>query len=347
MKSSVRTWLIAVYVMVFTMVLIGGITRLTGSGLSMVEWRPLMGALPPLSEAEWVRVFERYQLSPQYAQVNSWMELADFQKIFFWEYLHRLWGRLIGLVFFLPWVYFMARKRLSGAWARRTFIAFVLGGSQGLLGWFMVKSGLVDMPHVSHLRLAAHLSLAFFVGHYVLWLIYDLTWPDRGSKSKEPSAPSTRLTWAFIAVLSLQIVYGAFMAGTRAGFISSTWPDINGSMLPSEMGAMSPIAIDLIENLFTIHFIHRTLGYVVFALGLYLWRQSISGAKNQVQRQAGRLLAAICLTQVLLGIATVMMHVPTWVATLHQGGAYLLLTAAVALLHGASTTPAPALAPSR
>ena len=165
-RGPVFYWLVAVYLMIAAMVLIGGVTRLTGSGLSMVTWRPLMGTLPPLNEADWLAVFEQYKQSPQYLQVNDWMGLSDFKRIFFWEYVHRLFGRLIGLVFFIPWVWLAFRKHLRGRWAARSAVAFVLGGLQGLLGWYMVKSGLVDEPTVSHYRLAAHLSLAFFVGAF-------------------------------------------------------------------------------------------------------------------------------------------------------------------------------------
>ncbi|MEZ4463423.1 MAG: COX15/CtaA family protein [bacterium] len=174
---AVRAWLWVVWGMILTMVVVGGITRLTGSGLSMVEWRPLMGALPPLSEAEWLAVFEQYKQSPQYQQVNHWMTLGDFERIFFWEYFHRLLGRLIGVVVLVPGLWFLVRRRLRGKRAVQVLLAFVFGGLQGLLGWYMVKSGLVDVPAVSHYRLAAHLSLAFFVGCWILWILMGLRAP--------------------------------------------------------------------------------------------------------------------------------------------------------------------------
>ena len=324
-------WLWLTWAMIFVMVLIGGVTRLTGSGLSMVEWRPLMGALPPIGEAEWEAVFSQYQQTPQYTLVNGWMGLADFQRIFFWEYLHRLFGRLIGVVFLVPWIIFVVRGRLSGRLRRRTLLAFVFGGLQGALGWFMVKSGLVDVPAVSHYRLAAHLSLALFVGCYILWILLELR-PDQAPRA-EPRA--ARLAWVFVALLSLQIVYGAFMAGSRAGFMYSTWPDMNGAWVPDGLG---------LTNLIGVHFIHRTLGYVVaLAAFALVWR--LRGLGDTSARRRGRaLLGGLVVVQVGLGVATVLLNGWIWgghglhplhvaVATAHQGVGVLLLTSAVYTAH--------------
>ena len=237
-------WLMVVYAMVATMVLIGGITRLTGSGLSMVTWEPVMGLLPPTSDEAWRALFAQYQASPQFQQINHWMTLPDFKQIFFWEYVHRVFGRLIGLVFFFPWLVFTLRGMLRGRLALRAFVAFVLGGLQGLLGWYMVKSGLVDIPAVSHYRLAAHLSLAFFIGGYVLWLLLDL-------RDRQPRRPNTSLAsmgrW-FLGLTCLQIVFGAFMAGTRAGYLYQTFPDMNGVMVPQNWLDLSPIWVNFVEN---------------------------------------------------------------------------------------------------
>lgn len=336
--GSVLVWLVVVYAMIFAMVIIGGTTRLTGSGLSMVEWHPLMGALPPLDEASWQVVFEKYQQSPQYQKVNHWMTLADFKRIFFWEYLHRLSGRLIGLVFFVPFVVFKVRKQLWGSWSRRSFWAFVFGGLQGVLGWVMVKSGLVDVPAVSHYRLAAHLSLAFFVGGWVLWLILDIL---RARRSKddadglsEPTAKKlSRAVWSFIALLGVQIVYGAFMAGKRAGHVSATFPDMNGEWIPDAAFAMEPAWHNYLENPYGIHFIHRVLGWLTLAavvgLAALVWRSGCVGRP----RKTAQALLALTAVQFALGALTVVFHVPLSLAVTHQAGGFLLLSAALVAAH--------------
>ncbi|MCB9647739.1 MAG: COX15/CtaA family protein [Deltaproteobacteria bacterium] len=327
-----RIWLLVVFGMITAIVAVGGITRLTGSGLSMVEWRPLMGALPPLTEAEWTRVFTKYQASPQYQHVNDWMTLADFQRIFFWEWFHRLIGRLIGVAFFVPWLVFLLRGRLQGRLRLRTFVAFVLGGLQGLLGWFMVKSGLVDIPQVSHFRLAAHLSLAFTVASYVLWLWMDLRWPAN-TEPKDPGArPFARWLVPFVALVGLQIVYGAFMAGSRAGYLFATWPDMNGHYLP---GALLSAASDAswLSHPVLIHFLHRTLGYGVAVAALALF---LVGRRRVAAPRARRgLLLVLVATgaQVLLGILTVVLKVELVTAVVHQLGAFALLSVALFTLH--------------
>mgnify|MGYP002629052568 CR=1 FL=1 len=351
---AVRLWLLVVYAMIGAMVVIGGITRLTGSGLSMVEWHPLMGALPPLDQARWEAVFLRYQQTPQYAHVNSWMTLADFKQIFFWEYLHRLWGRLIGVVFFLPWLVFVVRRQLRGAVAWRAGGAFVLGGAQGLLGWFMVKSGLVNMPEVSHLRLAAHLSLAFVVAGWVQWLWMDLAWDtatsDASAAESTPTATrplSSSIRWGLVGLIGLQVVYGALMAGKRAGLIFATFPDMNGQWLPDGWANGASVGSALLNNPIAIHFMHRTLAWVVLvaalAVALVAWRRSVT----RRQRRLAVGLALVVSLQLILGAVTVLSHVNIWVATLHQGLALILLSVALAVAHtfrvdrtpSASSTP--------
>ena len=334
-RGPVFYWLLAVYGMIAAMVLIGGVTRLTGSGLSMVTWRPLMGALPPLGEADWQAVFEQYQQFPQYQRVNDWMTLADFKRIFFWEYLHRLFGRLIGVVFFIPWLWLILRKRLRGRWAARSFIAFVLGGLQGVLGWYMVKSGLVDIPAVSHFRLAAHLGLAFFVGGYVWWMLLDLR-PGEGSRT----APfGRRWGWAFLGLLVLQIVYGAFVAGTRAGFMYQTFPDMNGVMVPADWLSLEPAWRNFVANHDTINFVHRSLGWVVGFTGLALGVVSARRAETARQRLTAYAVAGCVLLQFALGVAAVVMAIPTALGAAHQLGAFVLLSAALAWLHAHRPPP--------
>ncbi|MEY3013814.1 MAG: hypothetical protein RIT45_2549 [Pseudomonadota bacterium] len=318
------------------MVVVGGITRLTGSGLSMVDWHPLMGALPPMSEDAWQAVFLRYQQSPQYAQVNHWMTLADFKQIFFWEYFHRLLGRLIGVAFFLPCLVFVLQRRLRGAVAVRAGVAFLLGGAQGLLGWFMVKSGLVDVPEVSHFRLAAHLSLAFFVAQWVQWLWMQLRWPRRtegeaaGAGAMASMQPAI---WGFVALLSLQIVYGAFMAGKRAGKIFATFPDMNGSLWPAGWHTGDSALHDLLHNPIAIHATHRTVAWLVAAAAIALAVVASRRAERARERRIARIFGALVVLQVALGAATVMTSVAIPWAVAHQGVALLLLSASTALAY--------------
>ena len=318
------------YGMVGLTVVVGGITRLTGSGLSMVVWQPLIGIVPPVGEAAWQHAFDLYKATPQYLQVNHWMGLADFKTIFFWEYVHRVLARSIGLVCFVPGVWLALRGKLRGRWARMAAAALVLGGLQGALGWAMVKSGLEDVPAVSHLRLAAHLSLAFFVGMWLLWIILDMTRPDLvGARATQAS----RRGWAVVALLAVQIVYGAFMAGTHAGYLYSTFPDMNGAWIGAGSFAMAPWWRNLLDNPSAIHTIHRWLGLVativvvVFALGARRQTRD-AGARRTLD-----LLAVIIVVQLALGALTVVMYVPIAIAVLHQAVAYLLMSAAVAAVH--------------
>ncbi len=325
----VRAWLTTVFVLIVVMTAIGGTTRLTGSGLSMVEWRPLMGALPPLSEAAWLETFARYQESPQYQQVNHWMTLADFQRIFFWEYVHRLMGRVVGVVVLLPWVVFLARGMLPHPLAWRTLGLFALGGVQGLMGWFMVRSGLVDVPRVSHLRLAAHLLLAFAIGAAVLWVRLSL----------EPPAPSARAVGragrvglgVLAAALVVQSAWGAFMAGLHAGWFASTFPDVNGSWLPTAFIGDAPLLESLIHNPAAVHATHRLLAWGVLALALALSVLLLRDGAPQVRRLA-LAIAATTLLQIALGAAVVVLSVPTSLAVAHQVLALLLLALVAATL---------------
>jgi heme a synthase len=328
-RSAIATWLLIVYAAIGIMVVVGGVTRLTGSGLSMVTWRPLMGFIPPLGEEAWQAVFAQYKESPQYLQVNDWMKISDFKTIFFWEYLHRLWGRAIGLIFFLPWCWFIFKGVLRGHLVVRTFIAFILGGLQGALGWYMVKSGLVDVPSVSHYRLAAHLSLALFVGMYVLWLVLDLR-PNSSQAVGKVSAP---LLWSFLAVLILQILYGAFMAGSRAGYMYQTFPDMNGAFIPPGFFHMDPWLPNLVANHDAIHFLHRTLGWVLTLLGTILVMGAYANAETVRQKRSALVFGGLLAAQFILGVLTVVLQVPVLVGAAHQIGAYFLLSITIWYLH--------------
>jgi len=327
-SAAVQTWLIVVYGMILMMTMLGGTTRLTGSGLSMVEWHPLMGIFPPMGESQWLTVFEQYKLSPQYKLVNTWMALSDFKRIFFWEYLHRIFGRCIGLAFFLPWVVFVVRKQLQGKLAYRTGLIFVLGGMQGLLGWYMVKSGLVNNPEVSHYRLAAHLLLACFLACWVLWTILGLDQEDQGS----PSRIRWLFFWATIGI-AIQICFGAFMAGTRAGYLYATFPKMNGRWIPHNL-LMEPDGWrNLIDNPTGIHFMHRALAWVLAIGILILCRKGWQRATTPHQRLSIAFLGSGVVGQFLLGVVTVIYSVPTPIAVAHQGCALLLLSASVFAFH--------------
>jgi heme a synthase len=325
---AVETWLLSIVGMIGLMVAVGGITRLTGSGLSMVEWHPLMGALPPMSEAAWTDAFESYQTSPQFLLVNEWMGLEDFKKIFLWEYLHRLCGRILGLVFFIPFLWFLKTKRLHGVLARRTFVAFVLGGLQGILGWYMVKSGLADQPNVSHFRLAAHLSLAFVAALYVLWIWLTLRLEPPAKTDKG----ATRVLLVLAAVVSLQIVYGAFMAGLRAGLVFTEFPLINGSLLPFGQASGEGFIDTTLWNPAGVHLVHRALGWflVILGPGTAIWARS--RATTPVQLRLCNLLLVVILLQFTLGAFTILSLIAIPVAVAHQLGALVLVCILLATL---------------
>lgn len=329
---AVAIWLFALWALVLAMVVVGGVTRLTGSGLSMVQWRPLMGALPPISEADWQEVFGLYQQSPQFQLVNDWMGLSDFKRIFLWEYVHRLLGRLVGFAFAVPFVYFLVRRRLTTSAALRVGLAFFLGGAQGLLGWYMVKSGLSDRPEVSHLRLAAHLSLAFTVGMYLWWLAFS-AWQAPTQRSQPGPGWLFLLSLAFWPLLALQIVYGAFMAGTHAGLLFATFPQMNGTLLPAPFFRYPSLLDNLVNNPLAIHWVHRILGFVVAGVVALLVGVVWRATENRAARRSAAVVGLLTVMQIALGAGTVMMGVPTGVAVAHQACAYLLLSAAVALTY--------------
>lgn len=343
LRDPVTLWLWGVWAMVLAMVGIGGITRLTGSGLSMVEWHPLMGALPPLSEAEWLAVFEQYRASPQYQQVNHWMQLADFQRIFFWEYVHRLFGRLIGLAFAVPFAVFVVRRQLRGTEAVRVGLALLLGGAQGLLGWYMVKSGLVNEPRVSHFRLAAHLSLAFAVGAYLAFLALDraAALGHTGPAGPVGSALNRRWGLGVLALVGLQVVFGAFMAGTRAGLLYDTFPDMGGHYGPAPFFRFDGVVENLLHSPAAIHWTHRGLAWALLLLGGGWALSVLRGAGGQSVLSARLVLLALLL-QFGLGALTVVYGVAIPLAVSHQLGGYLLLTSVAALCHqlaGRGTSP--------
>lgn len=328
MRPAVRLWLWSIAALIFIMVLVGGATRLTDSGLSITEWQPIIGAIPPLSEADWQKAFSLYKTIPEYSHINPDMTLEGFKKIFWWEWAHRFLGRFIGIAFLIPFLVFWARGLLHKAHMPWFIGLFILGGLQGALGWYMVKSGLVDRVDVSQYRLAAHLALAVFIYGLVLWLLF------RDGLHKVQSAPSQsarglRLSAGLLcASLFLQIILGAFVAGLDAGHSHNTWPLMDGQLIPDGLLIMSPWFVNFFENVLTVQFDHRILAYVIFiwALGHFI----VSVNKDVHTLQAASVLFAI-IGQIALGIWTLLAQVPISLGLLHQAGALIAL--ALALYH--------------
>ena len=313
-------WLFALCLMIVAMIFIGGVTRLTGSGLSMVEWRPFLGFLPPLTETEWTRVFELYKLSPEFKQINSWMEISDFKFIFFWEYFHRVWGRLIGLFILIPFLYFIFTKKLKNKVLFRSSIILCLVCVQGLIGWWMVKSGLNEIATVSQYRLSVHLSMAFIILGISFWTALDLF----------EGAPKNLKSYDIIPLLfiSLTIIAGTFVSGMDAGLVYNTFPYMGESIIPIEYGNLG--FIDPFENPVTAQFHHRllasiTLIIIIIYSILYIIRNPIN------LRILLLLFAIVC--QFIIGIFTLLYSVPITLGAMHQFGGVLLFLSALWLLH--------------
>lgn len=327
---QIATWLILCAAVIFGMIVLGGVTRLTNSGLSMVEWKPLVGAIPPLSEQAWLEVFAKYKLFPEYQKVNYGMDLAAFKSIFMYEYLHRLLGRFIGVLFFVPMVYFAMKGRVSRALLPKLWLLLALGALQGLLGWYMVKSGLVNDPRVSQYRLAAHLGLAVVIYGFMLWLVFDLLFPRGDSPGAGRYAKFSRV---LTALVYLMILSGGLVAGTRAGFAYDTWPLMGISFIPEGLYELAPFWLSAFEDITTIQFNHRIFAYVLFVLingfAVLAWRAG-TGPRGKLGLL---LLVSALLLQVVLGINTLLLHVPVWLAACHQAGAVLLLSATLFVSH--------------
>ena len=330
---AVAAWLFACCALVFAMVVVGGVTRLTGSGLSIVEWQPIVGAIPPLTDADWQTAFEKYQQTPQFKLVNHAMSVAEFKGIFWWEYIHRLLGRLIGVAFFLPLLWFIARREIPTGYARKLFGIFVLGGLQGAMGWYMVRSGLVDDTRVSQFRLTAHLALALAIFAAMFWTGLTLVDPDRARTSP---AQRTARAWAIalIALVCLMIITGGFVAGIRAGFAYNTFPLMNGSVVPPEIFMIEPTWRNFFWNMATVQFDHRLIAWLIAFAAPLLWlKVSATEGLPQRARIGGHLLLAIVAAQIALGIATLLFVVPIPLAAAHQAGAVLVFAAALNVVH--------------
>ena len=324
-KKQISMWLISACILIFIMIIIGGITRLTKSGLSMVEWHPVSGIIPPLSKIDWLTEFEKYKKFPEYNKINQGMSLKEFKFIFFWEYIHRLIGRLLGVFFIIPFTYFLIKKKLNPPLIRKLLIMFIFGIFQGLYGWYMVKSGLIDNPYVSHYRLTGHLLLAFSLMAYIVWTILDIN-KDRFEKgttyNKEHFKPI--LHW-IIFVIILQITYGAFMAGLKAGYGWNTFPKMAGQWIPNQIFSISPWYLNFVEDNFTVQFIHRILGYILCMLIPGFWRYTRGFNLTLQQDQAITIFMYILICQFLIGILTLLWVIPIWLGILHQSGAIILV----------------------
>ena len=321
---ALANFLLLVALMVFAMVVVGGITRLTESGLSITEWRPISGAVPPLSSADWEHAFALYQATPEYREINgpAGMTLAQFKQIFWWEYVHRLLGRLIGLVFGAGLLWFALKRQIPRGYGRVMVALLVLGGAQGALGWYMVASGLAERTDVSHLRLSAHLLLALMIMGALIWAALDLRrlGPDRTARP----ARLTSLTAAIFAILFVQMLYGAWVAGLNAGQVANSWPDMQGRIVPAGIDRSRGTAWALVNDPYLIHFIHRWWAWVVVA-ALVVFAARV----KPLDRRASIAIHATLGTQVLLGILTVLTGVAIWLAALHQAVGALLVAATV------------------
>jgi len=322
-RIAVGVWLLVLAAMVFVMIVIGGLTRLTGSGLSMVEWQPVTGWLPPLSDAGWQDTFAKYQAYPEYQKVNLGMTLGEFKAIFWLEYVHRLWGRLIGVAFLGPFLVFLFKGWVERPLVPKLAAMFVLGGLQGGLGWYMVKSGLVDDPNVSPYRLTAHLGLALAIYGSMLWVAFGLLW----ARDPVPGSPTrARAARALLALVFVTALSGGLVAGLDAGFAYNTFPLMDGALVPAGLVELEPWFLNVFENVTTVQFNHRVLAIIVVIAVLAFWWRARRTALGRRGWWAVNGLPIAVLVQAALGISTLLLAVPTPLAVLHQAGAVGVFT---------------------
>ena len=331
-NRAVAAWLLVCCLMVFATLVVGGATRLTHSGLSIVEWQPIVGTVPPLSDADWQTVFSKYQLTPEYQKVNHRMSIEEFKPIFWWEFIHRLLGRSIGLVFLLPFVYFLLRRQLEPPMVPRLAGIFLLGALQGGMGWYMVKSGLVDDPRVSQYRLTAHLGIAFLIFAAMFWLALGLLLER--AKALPAAASAARdglrgLAGGLSLTVFVMVLSGGFVAGLHAGLRYNTFPLMNEDFLPPDMFLMEPWFLNFFNNPSAAQFDHRLIAWLLVVLVGLLWFKAGRLPLPPRARLATHLLLLIFLAQLALGIATLLLVVPVPLAVAHQGGALILFGAAL------------------
>lgn len=330
---AIAYWLFACCGLIFFMVILGGITRLTESGLSITQWQPFTGVVPPLSQAQWAAEFARYKAIPQYAVIHPGMTLSQFKGIFFWEYLHRLWGRLIGLAFAGPFLWFLLRGRVRRALVPKLAGLFVLGAFQGALGWYMVESGLSQRIEVSQYRLAAHLATAVLIYGAMLWVALDLVAPPLPVRAARGQARLRRGAAVVLGLVFLTLVAGSFVAGLRAGYIYNTFPLMGGRLVPGEYADFTPFISNWFDNPAAAQFDHRLLAETTWLAIAGLWLGARRVALARRARRALDALFAMVTLQVGLGIATLLLVVPLPLAVAHQAGGVLLVTAALVALH--------------
>ena len=325
--GAISNWLFAVAALVLLMIIVGGITRLTESGLSMVRWEPVSGAIPPLNAEQWQAEFDAYRESPQYQQVNRGMSLNEFKNIYFWEYVHRLLGRIIGLAFALPLLWFAFKRAIPRGHGWRLTALLFLGGLQGAIGWWMVASGLVDRPEVSHIRLAVHLLAALRIFAALIWAALDLR-TLASAPAARPAKMPTLAIWT-LSILGLQLLFGAYTAGLEAGYAFSSWPKMGDEWFPAAAPIYEPFARNFVDNPIVVQFVHRWLAFAVAAIAAILAAQAW---RRRIRWPALAVVAAVIL-QILLGIGTLLSGVALWIAVSHQAMAALLLGAIVWASH--------------
>lgn len=346
-RPAIQIWLFMICALIFAMVIVGGATRLTGSGLSITEWKPIVGAIPPLNIEDWNEAFEKYKQIPQYKEINEGMSLDEFKSIFWWEWGHRFLGRFIGLAFFVPFLFFLVTKRVESYLKPKFWLMFLGGGLQGFVGWYMVASGLTERVDVSQYRLAAHLGLAVLLFSYIFWVAIGLRRDDNsaddGGKLKaHQNAPDAgghlkahlkSPAYFITGLIFFQIIAGAFVAGLKAGKAHNTWPLMDGRFIPNGLDVMTPFWKNLFENVLTVQFNHRMIAYVIAVVVLLHFIQCLiskSGLANRgLAIKGAGLLLLFTLAQIALGIVTLLQFVPLDLALYHQGGAVILLSASL------------------
>jgi len=338
-RRQIAIWLFACSAMVFAILVVGGVTRLTHSGLSIVEWKPIVGIIPPLNQAEWDETFDKYKKTPEYQKVNHQMSLDEFKFIFYWEYWHRVLGRLIGIVFLVPFAYFLLRRKLDPPLIPKLFGIFVLGGMQGAMGWYMVKSGLVDDPRVSQYRLTAHLSLAFLIFIAMMWVALGL-WSERVRVTADATLRGLQRAGFWLAVLAFyMVITGGFVAGIRAGKAYNTFPLMNGHVLPPESFVLDPWYLNLFSNMALVQFDHRAGAWLLAVMVPWFWvRSRAPVVSDRAQSVATLLLAAVAM-QVGLGIWTLLAAVPVALGAAHQAGAMVVFGVLLWLNHELRVSP--------
>jgi cytochrome c oxidase assembly protein subunit 15 len=332
-NKSVIIWLLSGCFLVFVMVVVGGITRLTNSGLSMTDWHLVTDTFPPLTEAKWQETFEKYKQFPEYQKINIHNDftLSDYKFIYFWEWFHRFIGRIIGLVFIIPFFYFLIKKKIDKATLNKCIVLLGMGALQGFFGWFMVKSGLIDNPDVSHFRLSLHLTFAFLTFAYTLWVALDLIYPDK----REVILPLRKIARIALVFLLLQIIYGGFVAGLNAGLIHNHWPMMSDGQFihDSVFIEQKTLLLNLTEGKSGVQLVHRTLAYFAVGLIVFLYFKSKKYNLTFQQKNGLNALVLIVFLQFALGVFTLLYSVPLWLGLTHQIVAFFLLTAMTYTLH--------------